>query len=133
MTGFRPQTPLEMRLVWAFDHPTDAVAYQAFARDLMEVTLGVLGRLEPHGFQPLVLSPLGIAGVCVFSHPDRFETFTNDLMLPGPGWEVRAEPARPLLEWAVANDLSVLLNPGSHYGKDFPAFELRRFLGGRWL
>ncbi|MFT4228395.1 hypothetical protein [Micropruina sp.] len=133
MSGFQPQTPLEQRLMRAFDRPTDAVAYQAFVSDLMGVTLGVLGRYEPHGFQPLVLSPLGTAGVCVFSHPDRFETFTNDLMLPAPGWEVRAEPSRALFEWTVANDLSVLLNPGSGYGKDFPAFELRRFLAGRWL
>ncbi|MFT3971046.1 MAG: hypothetical protein QM695_12415 [Micropruina sp.] len=133
MTGFRPHTPLELRLARAFDNPTDRVAYRAFASDLMEVTLGVLGHREPHGFQPLVLSPLGVRGVCVFSHPDRFETFTNDLMLPAPGWEVRPEPARPLFDWAVRNELSVLLNPGSGYGKDFPAFELRGFLTGRWV
>lgn len=133
MNGFQPRTPLEQQLVRAFDHPTDGVAYQAFVRELMLIAIGVLGRREPHGFQPLVLSPLGAPGVCVFSHPDRFDTFSNDLMLPGPGWEVRAEPARPLFEWAVANELSVLLNPGSVYGKDFPAFELRGFLHGRWV
>jgi hypothetical protein len=133
MTGFEAQTQLEQLLVRAFDHPTDAAAYQAFSRELTGVVLGVLGRREPHGFQPLVLSPLGAPGVCVFSHPARFETFTNDLMLPAPGWEVRAEPARPLFEWAVANELTVLLNPGSGYGKDFPAFELRRFLRGQWV
>lgn len=133
MSGFQPQTPLEGLLVRAFDRPTDAVAYQNFTRELLVTVVGVLGRHEPHGFQPLVLSPLGAPGVCVFSHPARFETFTNDLMLPGPGWEVRPEPARALFDWAVTNELTVLLNPGSGYGKDFPAFELRRFLHGRWV
>lgn len=133
MNGFQARTPLEQQLVRAFDRPTNAAAYQAFVRELMLTVIGVLGRHEPHGFQPLVLSPLGAPGVCVFSHPDRFETFTNDLMLPGPGWEVRPEPARRLFGWAVANELSVLLNPGSGYGKEFPAFELRGFLRGQWV
>ncbi|MFT4295102.1 MAG: hypothetical protein QM582_06790 [Micropruina sp.] len=133
MTGFRPQTHLEQLLVRAFDRPTDAAAYRGFATELMNVVLGVLGRTEPHGFQPLVLSPLGSPGVCVFSHPSRFETFGSRLMLPGPGWEVRPEPARRLFEWAVGNELTVLLNPGSDYGKDFPAFELDRFLRGQWV
>ena len=41
--------------------------------------------------------------VCVFSHPLRFEAFTNDVMLPEPGWQVRPEPARGLFAWAVHN------------------------------
>ena len=133
MSGFQPQTPLEGLLVRAFDRPTDAVAYQNFTRELLITVIGVLGRREPHGFQPLLLSPLGVPGVCVFSHPARFDTFTNDLMLPAAGWEVRPEPARSLFDWAAANELTVLLNPGSRYGKDFPAFELRRFLRGQWV
>lgn len=131
--GFQPQTRMEWALARSFDRPTDAAAYREFARELLGVMLGVLGRLEPHGFQPLVLSPHGVPGVCVFSHPMRYETFTNDLMLPGPGWQVRPEPARPLAEWAVLNGLTVLLNPGSGCGKDVPAFELSRFLRGEWL
>lgn len=133
MTVFEPQTPLESALVRAFDQPTNAARYRDFARELMGVMLGVLGRREPHGFQPLVLSPNGVPGVCVFSHPVRYEAFTNELMLPAPDWQVRPEPARPLAQWAVANELTMLLNPGSEYGKDFPAFELRRFLRGDWV
>lgn len=111
----------------------DASAYTAFVSELVRITLGVLGRLEQHGFQPLVLSPQGMAGVCVFSHPARFDTFANDVMLPGPGWHVRPEPARQVFSWAVDNELMVLLNPGSSYGKEFPSFELQRLLRGQWV
>ena len=34
---------------------------------------------------------------------------------------------------ASAPAADLLLNPGSEYGKDFPAFELRRFLRGDWV
>ena len=68
----------------AFDHPTDAVAYQAFVSDLMGVTLGVLGRYEPRGFQPLVLSPLGarLHKLMPFKAPPDLSRF---LLSPMPG------------------------------------------------
>lgn len=129
---FEPQTNLERLLLQAQTNTTSARAYQAFVVELMAVLIGVLGRREPHGFQPLVLTPAGMPGVCVFSHPLRYDRFTNELMLPALDWQVRPEPTRSVFEWAVANDLTVLLNPGSECGKDFPAFELERFLRGQW-
>lgn len=128
-----PQTPLESLLARAYRRPTDPRAYAAFVRDLMGAVVGVLGRHEQHGFQPLVLSPSGTAGVCVFTHPARYDTFTAELMLPSADWQVRSERVRPLFEWAAANRLYVLLNPGSEPAKDFPAVELERLLRGQWL
>lgn len=135
---FDPQTLLERLLVRAQDAPTDPNAYRAFAAELMSTTLGVVTRPAPHGFQPELVAaggPTGSStpGVCVFSHPLRFDTFTNDVMLPGPDWQVRPEPARALFEWAVHNDLTVRLNPGSSYGKEFPPAELFAFLRGQWV
>jgi len=131
--SFEPQTNLERLLVQAHTHPTSAKAYEAFVRELMGAVIGALGRREPHGFQPLVLAPAGVTGVCVFSHPLRYHRFSNEVMLPAPDWEVRPEQTRQLCGWAVANELSVLLNPGSECGKDFPAFELERMLRGQWV
>jgi hypothetical protein len=133
MKSFEPQTNLERLLVQAHTHPTNARAYEAFVRELVGAVIGALGRREPHGFKPLVLAPAGVFGVCVFSHPLRFDRFSNEVMLPAPDWEVRPEATRQLCGWAVANDLSILLNPGSEYGKDFPAFELERLLRGQWV
>jgi hypothetical protein len=131
--SFEPQTNVERLLVQAHTHPTSAKTYEAFVRALMGEVVGALGRREPHGFQPLVLAPAGVTGVCVFSHPLRYHLFSNEVMLPAPDWEVRPERTRQLCGWAVANDLSVLLNPGSECGKDFPAFELERLLRGQWV
>lgn len=130
---FAPQTPLETLLVQAYGRPTDARAYTAFVRELMSAVVGVLGRREPHGFQPLVLSPAGTAGVCVFTHPARYDTFAAELMLPSADWQVRTERVRPLFEWAAVNRLYVLLNPGSDPAKEFPAVEVERLLRGQWL
>ena len=65
--------------------------------------------------------------------PPSVEVLSRDEIRAPNGWEVRPEPARALFEWAATNELTVLLNPGSRYGKDFPAFELRRFLRGQWV
>lgn len=130
---FEPQTQLERTLALSSTRPTDAKAYKGFVQELITTMVGTLGRAEQHGFQPLVLSPAGIAGVCVFSHPMRYDTFCAELMLPAPDWQVRPERARQLFEWAAGNELYVLLNPGSEFGKDFPPFELDRLLRGQWL
>lgn len=130
---FEPQTPVERSLALALSRPTDGGAYRNFVQGLVGAVVGVLGTVEPHGFQPLAMSPTGTSGVCVFTHPARYDTFTNELMLPAPNWEVRSEPARKLFGWAAANDLFVLLNPGSDFGKEFPPFELDRLLRGQWV
>lgn len=136
---FEPQTLLERLLVAAQDRPTDPAAYRAFAAELMVTVLGVVASPAPHGFQPVLVPLPGpdasrrAGSVCVFSHPLRFDTFTNDVLLPEPGWQVRPEPARGLFSWAVHNDLTVRLNPGSSYGKEFPSLELSAFLRGQWL
>lgn len=136
---FDPQTLLERLLIRSQDNPTDPAAYRAFAAELMVTLLGVVSSPAPHGFQPVLVPLPGYdltrptPSVCVFSHPLRFEAFTNDVMLPEPGWQVRPEPARGLFAWAVHNDLTVRLNPGSGYGKEFPAMELTAFLRGQWL
>ena len=62
----------------------------------------------------------------------RYDAFTAT-QLPALDWQVRPDRARPLFEWAVANDLFVLLNPGSPLSKDFPPFELNDVLHGRWI
>ena len=126
-----PQTHLERLLARAHANPTDAKAYTAFVKELIATTVGVLGHAEPHGFQPLALTPSGSLGVCVFTHPVRYDAFTAT-QLPALDWQVRPDRARPLFEWAVANDLFVLLNPGSPLSKDFPPFELNDVLHGRW-
>ncbi len=128
-----PQTQLEWLLAHAQRRPTDGRAYTAFVKQLIGEVVGTLGRREPHGFQPLVLSPAGIAGVCVFSHPARYGLFTATLMLPVADWQVQPERVRPLFEWAASNQLYVLLNPGSDLAKDFPPVELDRLLRGHWL
>ncbi len=130
---FEPQTQLERMLALAHTRPTDAKAYRGFVQELTSSMVGALGRPEPHGFQPLVLSPAGTRGVCVFSHPLRYDAFCSELMLPGSDWQVRPERARQLFAWAAGNELFVLLNPGSEFGKDFPPFELDRLLRGAWL
>ena len=130
---FEPQTPLERSLAPAHARPTDAKAYQGFVQELVGAMVGALGRPEPHGFQPLVLTPSGTPGVCVFSHPLRYDTFAARLMLPSSDWHVRPERARQLFAWAAGNELYVLLNPGSEFGKDFPPFELARLLHGQWV
>ncbi|GAA0332546.1 SseB family protein [Micropruina glycogenica] len=127
-----PQTHLERLLARAHANPTDAKAYTAFVKELIATTVGVLGHAEPHGFQPLALTPSGSLGVCVFTHPVRYDAFTAT-QLPALDWQVRPDRARPLFEWAVANDLFVLLNPGSPLSKDFPPFELNDVLHGRWI
>jgi len=130
---FEPQTQLERLLVHSHLRPTDGKAYAAFVRELIGTTLGALGRREPHGFQPLVVSPSGTSGVCVFTHPARYDAFCSQLMLPAADWLVQPERARPLFGWALTNELFVLLNPGSDVGKDFPPLELDRLLRGQWL
>lgn len=130
---FEPQTQLERLLAHAHLRPTDGKAYTAFVRDLMSTTIGALGRREPHGFQPLVVSPSGTPGVCIFTHPTRYDTFCSELMLPASDWHVQPERARPLFGWALTNQLFVLLNPGSDVGKDFPPVEVDRLLRGQWL
>lgn len=130
---FEPQTELERRLALAHSRPSDAKAYQGFVQELITIMLGALGRAAPHGFQPLVLSPAGTPGVCAFSHPLRYDTFTTESMVPAPDWQVRPERARNLFAWAASNDLYLLLNPGSALGNDFPPFELDRLLRGQWV
>lgn len=71
-----PQTHLERLLARAHANPTDAKAYTAFVKELIATTVGVLGHAEPHGFQPLALTPSGSLGVCVFTHPVRYDAFT---------------------------------------------------------
>jgi hypothetical protein len=127
-----PQTHLERLLARAQARPTDGKAYTAFVKELIATTLGVLGHDEPHGFQPLALTPSATLGACVFTHPVRYDTFTAG-QLPALDWQVRSDRARPLFEWAVGNDLFVLLNPGSDLSKDFPPFELDGVLHGRWI
>lgn len=130
---FEPQTHLERLLAHAHLRPTDAKAYARFVKELMSTTLGALGKGAAHGFQPLEVSPAGTRGVCVFTHPARYDAFCAELMLPAADWQVRPERARPLFGWALTNELFVLLNPGSDYGKDFPPIELDRLLRGQWL
>lgn len=136
---FEPQTPLERLLVRAQDHPTEQLAYRDFAAALITTTLGVVAAPAPHGYQPVLVSlPVledspSSRAVCVFSHPLRFDTFTNDVMLPEAHWLVRPEPARGLFEWAAHNHLAVRLNPGNGYGKEFPSWELAAFLRGQWV
>ena len=131
--SFEAQTPLERLLAHAHTRPTDAKAYRAFVQELVGTVIGVLGLPESHGFQPLVLSPGGTTGVCVFSHPLRYDLFTAHVMLPARDWQVRPERARQLFAWAASNELFVLLNPGGDIGKEFPPFELDRLLRGEWV
>ncbi|MFT3860363.1 hypothetical protein [Micropruina sp.] len=131
--GLGPQTHLERLLAQAHARPTDGKAYVAFVKELVVTMLGALGRDEAHGFQPLALAPSGTSGVCVFTHPLRYDAFTASMMLPQLDWQVRAERPRRLFGWAVQNELFVLLNPGSDLSKDFPPFELDRLLRGQWL
>lgn len=125
-----PQSELEQLLVAAAGSPEDEAAGRAFVSALLDGQLGVPGRATEGGFSPEVGEQGGRRFAVAFTHHARLERFLRTTGLDGSGLHTVGLLGRELFAHLVEANLSLLLNAGNGYGKEFTAPEMSDLLAG---